>query len=119
MSGKTPGAALSVAALAAERDARRSRDREAEDQLQRRKQEQLADFRKRLDNFQLTDAVVEFALDRIRHVFELGETEMMIASFPTTLVPTTAAQSSTLAPRRSTSRPRRNWRHGQTNQNGW
>jgi hypothetical protein len=84
MSGKAPGAALSVAALIAERDARRSRDREAEDQLQRRKQEQLADYRKRLDNFQLTDAIVESALDRIRHVFELGETEMMIASFPTT-----------------------------------
>ena len=84
MSEKTSSAALSVAALFAERDARRSRHKESEDQLQRRKEEQLAAYRKRLDDFELTDAVVESALDRIRHVFELGETELMIASFPST-----------------------------------
>jgi hypothetical protein len=82
MSDKKSGAALSVAALFAERDARRSRQKESDDQLQRRQQEQLADYRKRLDNFQLTDAVIQTALDRIKHVFELGETELMIASFP-------------------------------------
>ena len=82
MSEKTSSAALSVAALFAERDARRSRHKESEDQLQRRKEEQLVAYRKRLDDFELTDAVVESALDRIRHVFELGETELMIASFP-------------------------------------
>ena len=82
MSEKTSSAALSVAALFAERDARRSRHKKSEDQLQRRKEEQLAAYRKRLDDFELTDAVVEFALDRIRHVFELGETELMISSFP-------------------------------------
>ena len=49
------GAALSVSALFAERDARRRHDREAEEQLQQRKEEELAEFRKRLDNFQLTD----------------------------------------------------------------
>jgi len=76
------GAALSVAALFAVRDARRSSHKESEDQLQRRKEEELAAYRKRLDDFQLTDAVVESALDRIKHVFELGETELMIASFP-------------------------------------
>jgi hypothetical protein len=84
MSEKTSSAALSVAALFAERDARRSHHKESEDLLQRRKEEQLAAYRKRLDDFELTDAVVESALDRIRHVFELGETELMIASFPST-----------------------------------
>ena len=76
------GSALSVAALFAERDARRRRDKEAEEQLQRRKEEELAEFRKRLDNFQLTDAIVQSGLDRIKRAFERGETELMISSFP-------------------------------------
>ena len=46
---------LSVTALFAERDARRRRDKEAEEQLQRRKEEELVEFRNRLDNFQLTE----------------------------------------------------------------
>ena len=74
----SPGAGLSVAALFAERDARRRRDREAEEQLRRRKEEEIAEFRMRLDNFQLTDAVIKSGLDRI----ERGETELMMASFP-------------------------------------
>ena len=76
------GAALSVSALFAERDARRRRDREAEEHLQQRKEEELAEFRKRLDNFQLTDAVVQSGLDRIKRAFERGETELMFSSFP-------------------------------------
>ena len=76
------GAALSVIALFAERDARRRRDREAEEQLQRRKEEEFAEFRRRLDDFQLTDAVIQSGLDRIKRAFERGETELMIASFP-------------------------------------
>jgi hypothetical protein len=82
MSEKTSNAGLSVAALFAERDARRRRDKEAEEQLQRRRDEELADYRKRLDSFQLTDAVIQSGLARIRHVFELGENELMFASFP-------------------------------------
>ena len=80
MSG-SPGAGLSVAALFAERDARRRRDREAEEQLQRRKEEEIAEYRKRLDNFQLTDAVIKSGLNRIKRAFERGETELMMASF--------------------------------------
>jgi hypothetical protein len=76
------GGSLSVSALFAERDARRRRDKEAEEQLQRRKEEEVAEFRKRLDNFQLTDAIIQSGLDRIRRAFERGETELMIASFP-------------------------------------
>ena len=54
---ETSGHPLSVAGLFAARDARGRHDQEALEQLQRRKEEELAEFRKRLDNFQLTDAI--------------------------------------------------------------
>lgn len=73
---------MSVTALFAERDARRQRDKEAEDQLQRRREEELAEFRKRLDNFKLTDEIIHSGLDRIKRAFERGETELMFSSFP-------------------------------------
>ena len=76
------GTALSVSALFAERDARRRHDQEATEHLQQRKEEELAEFRKRLDTFQLTDAIIHSGLDRIRRAFERGETELMIAAFP-------------------------------------
>ncbi|MCW3474669.1 hypothetical protein [Limobrevibacterium gyesilva] len=79
---ETPGPALSVAALLAERDARRLREREAEDQLKRKQQEELAEFKKRLDSFQLTDTHIQIVLDRIKRAFERGETELMLTSFP-------------------------------------
>ncbi len=78
----TTVATLSVTALFAERDARRQRDKEAEEQLQRRKEEELAEFRKRLDNFKLTDEIIQSGLDRIKRAFERGETELMFSSFP-------------------------------------
>ena len=56
------GAALSVSALFAERDSRRRHAREAEEQLQQRKEEELAELKERLDNFQLTDAIVHSGL---------------------------------------------------------
>jgi hypothetical protein len=73
---------LSVASLFAERDAHRRRDQEAAEKLQRRQQEELADFKKRLDNFVLTDEIIRSGLDRIKRAFERGETELMIASVP-------------------------------------
>lgn len=76
------GAALSVMSLFAERDARRRRDQEAMEQLQRKKEEELAQFRQRLENFQLTDTIIQSGLDRIRRAFERGETELMFSSFP-------------------------------------
>jgi hypothetical protein len=85
MEGAMSGASnptLSVAALFAERDAQHSRDREAEEKLHHRKDEELADFKKRLDNFQLTDEIIKSNLDKIKRAFERGETELMIASFP-------------------------------------
>ena len=75
---------LSVTGLFAERDAQRRRDREAEEELHRRQEEELVEFRKRLDNFQLTDGIIESGLNRIKRAFERGETELMISSFPST-----------------------------------
>ena len=73
---------LSVASLFAARDAQRRRDQEAEEQLQRRKEEELAAFKKRLNEFRLTDEVIKSGRDRIRRAFERGETELMMAAFP-------------------------------------
>src|ERR1700735_297831 len=81
MSG-TSAQALSVTGLFAERDARRRHDQEALEQLQRRKEEEIAEYRQRLDNFQLTDAIIQSGLDRIKRTFERGETELMFSSFP-------------------------------------
>jgi hypothetical protein len=79
---ETSGHTLSVAGLFAERDAHRRHDQEALEELQRRKEEELAEFRKRLDNLQLTDAIIQSGLDRIKRAFERGETELMFSSFP-------------------------------------
>jgi hypothetical protein len=78
----TSGSAFSVSALFAERDARKQRDRDADEQLKRKHQEELADFRKRLDQFQLTDERVALVHDQIRHAFERGESELLLTSFP-------------------------------------
>ena len=80
MSGK--GAKLTVAGLFADRDASWQRDREGAEQLQQRKNEELAQFRQRLENFQLTDDIIKSGMDRIRRAFERGETELMISAFP-------------------------------------
>jgi hypothetical protein len=82
MSEKTSSPSLSVAGLFAERDARRRRDKEAEEQLHQRRDEELAEYRKRLDNFKLTDEIIQSGLARIKHVFDLGENEIMFVSFP-------------------------------------
>ena len=74
--------AMSVTALFAERDARRRYDKEAEEQLQRRKEEELVEFSNRLDNFKLSDEIIQSGLDRIKRAFDRGETELMFSSFP-------------------------------------
>jgi hypothetical protein len=79
---ETSGHTLSVTDLFAKRDARRRHGQEALEELQRRKEEELAEFRKRLDNFQLTDAIIQSGLDRIKRSFERGETEPMFSSLP-------------------------------------
>ena len=80
--GAIMATALSVAALFAERDALRQRDKQAEEQLHRQREEELVEFRKRLDNFKLTDEIIQSGLDRIKRAFERGETELMFSSFP-------------------------------------
>ena len=79
---ETKSASLSVAALFAEREARRHRDKEAAELLTRRKEEELAAFKQRLDDFKLTEDRIHAVEQRIRRAFEQGETELMFASFP-------------------------------------
>ena len=76
---------LSVTSLFAERDAQPRRERETDEQLQRRNEEELAEPRMLLRNFRLTDEIIKFGFDRIRRAFERGETEMMVAAFPSDL----------------------------------
>jgi hypothetical protein len=101
------GQALSVDALFAERDAQRRHDREALEQMQRRKEEELVEFRARLNSFRLTDEIIESGLNRIKRAFERGETELMIASFPSTFCTDDGRGSSTPARRRSISQQRK------------
>ena len=72
----------SVAALFAEREARRRRDQEAAEQLQLRKEEELTAYKQRLENFQLVDQMVPGQLERLKRAYERGESELMVASFP-------------------------------------
>ena len=74
--------ALSVADLFAQKEARRRQDKAAEEQLKRKQQEELSDFKRRLDEFQVTPEQVTAVLDRIRRAFERGETELLLTSFP-------------------------------------
>ena len=55
---------LTVAGLFAERDARRRRDQEAAERLQRRKEEELATFKQRLEDFHLADEMIPSQLNR-------------------------------------------------------
>jgi hypothetical protein len=76
------GQTLSVTALFAERDARRRSDQEAAEQLQRRKEEELAAFKQRLENFRLTDEIIKSGQDRIRRSFERGGRAVINAGVP-------------------------------------
>jgi hypothetical protein len=79
---ETPGAALSVSSLFAEREARQRKEQEAEEHLKRKHQEELAEFKSHLDTFQLSDDKIHAVLDRVRRAFDRGETELMLTSFP-------------------------------------
>jgi hypothetical protein len=81
MSG-TSGPSLSLASLFAEREAQRRREREAEEQLKQQEREELAAFKKRLEDFQLDENKVRVVLDRIRRAFDRGETELLLTAFP-------------------------------------
>ncbi len=79
---ETETAPLSVAALFAAREASRRADKQAEEDLSRRHEEELAAFKKRLETFQLTPEVIAAANQRIKRSFDRGETEIMVSSFP-------------------------------------
>jgi hypothetical protein len=79
---ETSSAPFSVESLFSERDARRLKEKEAAEQLARRKNEELSQFRQRLENFQLTDEIIQTTQQRIKRAFENGESELMFASFP-------------------------------------
>lgn len=81
MSGHQPDT-FSVSELVAERDARRHREEETERQLKQKEQEHLVDYKKRLDEFQMTDANGHAIMDKIKKAFDQGETEVMFVSFP-------------------------------------
>lgn len=81
MSQSSPPA-LSVSAMFADREARRQREREAEEQLRRKETEEAETFRHRLDEFRLTDANIAAVGERIRGAFDRGESELMLTSFP-------------------------------------
>ena len=73
---------LSVKELVAERDARRQREEETERQLKQQEQEHLADYRKRLETCEFTEANRHAVMDKIRRAFDQGQTEVMVTSFP-------------------------------------
>jgi hypothetical protein len=79
---ETPRPTLSVSDLFAEREAHNRREKEAEGQLKRKSQEELAAFKQRLETFQLTDQHIETVIGRIKRAFEQGATELMLTSFP-------------------------------------
>jgi len=78
----TSGLGLSVASLFTEREARRRREREGEEQLKQREREELAAFKKRLEEFRLAEDQVRVVLGRIRRAFDQGETELLLTHFP-------------------------------------
>src|SRR5579863_10354695 len=74
--------ALTVNELIEERDAREHRETQLDDQLKLRHREELTEFQKRLDQFQLTDWHVPAILDGIKRAFDRGYYEFMFTSFP-------------------------------------
>ena len=73
---------LSVLGLFADRDAKRAQEQAAMKKLERQRDEELAAWKKRLDEFVVTDAHRQLVQERIRAAFERGENEYMLASFP-------------------------------------
>jgi hypothetical protein len=74
--------ALTVSGLIEERQARELSEKQLDDQLKLRHKEELTEFRKRLDQFQLADWHVPTILNGIKRAFDRGETELMFTSFP-------------------------------------
>jgi hypothetical protein len=71
-----------LSALRAGLEARRQHEVEAEKESKRKADEQQADLRRRLDNFEVTDADRQMINEKIKQAFERNEKELMFASFP-------------------------------------
>jgi hypothetical protein len=97
---------LSVAELFAEREERRRRDQETAERFQRRKEEELAAFKQRLEDVHLVDEMIPAQLARIKNAFERGESELRPRS-PATSALMAAARWLILESGQSISRPRK------------
>jgi len=73
---------LTVAALFAEKDERQARERAAQAKLERKKEEELSNWKSRLDAFQVDEQHKRTIVERIKAAFERGESEIMLTSFP-------------------------------------
>jgi hypothetical protein len=73
---------LNLRELFGERDARRRHEQELEQQLRQTKDEQQREFRRRLEEFEVTEQHRAAILNKIRRAVDSGETEIMFASFP-------------------------------------
>jgi hypothetical protein len=73
---------LTVSELIEERKARELSEKQLDDQLKLRHKEELTEFKKRLDQFQLADWHVDAIFNQIKRAFGRGETELMFTSFP-------------------------------------
>lgn len=72
----------SVATLFAEREARLRHEKMVAEQLVRKHREELEEYRKRLDSFELTETFANGLISRIRSAFQDGENELLVTSFP-------------------------------------
>ena len=77
-----PSEDLSVVKLFAEREQRRRRDQETVERFRHRKEEEASAYKQRLENIHLVDDMIPAQLERLKHAFERGESELMVASFP-------------------------------------
>ena len=73
---------LTVAELFAEREAQQRRHQETAERFQRRKEEELASFRQRLEDVHAVEEMIPAQLDRLKHAFTQGASELMVTSFP-------------------------------------
>jgi hypothetical protein len=71
-----------LGALRTALEMRRQREAEAEKELKRKADEQQSDLRRRLENFEVTDADRQMINEKIKQAFERNEKELMFASFP-------------------------------------
>ena len=73
---------LSITGLFEEREAKRRQDQAANTDMQRKAQEEIEQYRKRLDEFRMEEVNRQNQIRKIKLAFERGDTEVMLISFP-------------------------------------